>query len=357
MDNKNMKWLVLLFVAFGVLLYAGTSRADGFQVPPKPDNGWYISDTAGALSVSDKDILNRKIDGINKTSRNEIGIAIVSTLNGTPIEDAAQDTFHSWGIGKAGLDNGVLIMFAIKDRKARIQTGNGAEGDLPDSVCNQIIRDARRFTSKNDWAGALNFEVDQIKSKMESRVGQTPIVPPKKTSTNPDAAAGAGWVLLIFFGALALVGIIVWRVNRRRSSRWAYMNHSYDSPSYRGATAYDHPATPQSYHVPDPYRVAAKPTLGTVAAVGAGATAATLAAKRKRQAQADDERAKRDASRRAAAAPKRKSYDDDDDTPSFSSGGYSSPSSDSWSSGGGGGDIGGGFGGGDSGGGGASGDM
>lgn len=340
-------------------LFAGNALAD-FTVPPKPDNGWYIADTAGALSTPDKAILNHKLDTINKKSRNEIGIAIVPTLDGSSIEDAAQDTFHQWGIGKAGLDNGVLILIATKDRKIRIQTGNGAEGDLPDSVCNQIILDSKPFYRKGDWAGGLSYDIDQLSSKMESRVGQTPIVPP--TKANPtDTDSSMGWGLLIFFGIIGVIGLFMWRATRK-ARKWHYMSHSYNTPSYSG------PATPQHYSVPDPHHVASKRTVGlrpvappvspivpvAAAAVGAG-VALTLAERRKRQAQADADRAARDRDRKAEESRK-KSNDDDD---SSSSGGYysSSSSSDSWGGGGGGGDFGGGFGGGDSGGGGASGDF
>jgi len=349
--NKNAKWLVLLFTIFAATLYAGVVRADDFQIPPKPDNGWYIADTAGVLSIPDKAILNHKLDVINKTSRNEIGIALVATLNGSSVEDAAQDTFHQWGIGKVGLDNGVLIFIATKDRKIRIQTGNGAEGDLPDSVCNQIILDSKPYYRKGDWAGGLSYDIDQLSAKMESRVGQNPIVPPTKKPATSNGSAG--WTFLGVLGVLGLVGFFMWWASRRKEHRWPYMDNT---APYRPAS-HASPATPQSYSVPDPYHVATRRTVGThpvratAVAVGVAATL-TLAEKRRRQAQADTERANRDAARR-----KKREDDDTSSSSSSSSGGYSYDSSSDIGGGGGGYDGGGGFGGGDSGGGGASGDF
>ena len=59
----NMKFVVAFFTALAVFMVG--SRARAFDIPSKPDNGWYIRDTANKISTPDIQILNQKIENFN----------------------------------------------------------------------------------------------------------------------------------------------------------------------------------------------------------------------------------------------------------------------------------------------------
>jgi uncharacterized protein len=101
-----------------------------FAVPEKPST--YLSDYAGVLSTEEKTSLEEKLRNFERESTNEIAVVTVKTLDGDPIENVAQQIFTQWGIGKKDKNNGVLFLIAIDDRKMRIQTGYGVEGELTD---------------------------------------------------------------------------------------------------------------------------------------------------------------------------------------------------------------------------------
>ena len=47
--------------------------------------------------------------------------------------------FNSWGVGKAGVDNGVLVVVAFDDRAMRIEVGDGLSARLPDGQAREIV--------------------------------------------------------------------------------------------------------------------------------------------------------------------------------------------------------------------------
>jgi uncharacterized protein len=78
--------------------------------------------------------------GITDSSGNEINDIVqlgVYIFNEYPLDASnGQQT----GIGKAGKDNGVLIIVAIEEKQWRIEVGYGLEGDITDVQANDIAR-------------------------------------------------------------------------------------------------------------------------------------------------------------------------------------------------------------------------
>lgn len=335
-----MKTLTYILTLAATLLFV--CNAFAFDIPPKPENGWYVLDTAGKISQPDINILNQKIENFNKTTRNEIGVLIVPTLNGTSIEDAAKDTFHSWGIGKAGLDNGILIMIATNDRKMRIETGKGAEGDITDVRAMEILSDMKPYLRKNDYAGGITTAIADITKSMEDRTGQKSIVVPSKADNQTDDSS-LMWVLLslVIGGPLALF-FVLWFIDRneqkQREKTIARMNELSYRKHKNGIEPNWYPLVPPMKKVyptahTNPITTAAAP----IVAAGVVATVIAVEVAEHKEREEKEERA-------------RKRQRDDDDSSSSSS--SSSSSYDSSSSSG--SDFGGGFGGGDSSGGGGS---
>lgn len=327
------------------LFFAASAFA--FTVPPRPDNGWYIVDSAGKLSDSDKSTLNHKIDGINKSSKNEIGVLIIPTLGDDNLEDAAKDVFHMWGIGKKGLDNGVLLMIVTNDRKIRLEIGKGAEGDLTDLQSKDIITKMKPQLKNGDYVGGITTAVDNINSTIESRANVKPIASSPVVSGRNDSI---GFIFLGMFGLFAIIAGGVWFFAVRPKKK-RFNHNSYDSYQYNKSSAYSNsskysyspPAAPTNEAVKDAVAIA-----GAAGLVGAVVAVSEIERKRKLQLENDSARKARDASNRTTTSSS---------SSSSSIIGSSYDSGSSGSSWGGGDSGGGGFGGGDSGGGGASGDF
>jgi uncharacterized protein len=130
-------------LALGVLLFAlvsllSGSAAAGFSPPQMSDA---VTDTAGKLSAADDRALEERITAYRNRTGNEIAVLVIGSLEGKSIEDVAYETFNAWGIGKKGLDNGVLLVIAPTERKTRIETGKGVGDRLTDIDCAIILRE------------------------------------------------------------------------------------------------------------------------------------------------------------------------------------------------------------------------
>ena len=106
-------------------------------IPPPPDRR--VSDFAGALSPADRERLEARLVARERTSRNQVVVAIFRSLEGESLEDYSVRLAEKWKVGQKGLDNGVIFLIFLQDRKMRIEVGYGLEGTLTDAISSSIL--------------------------------------------------------------------------------------------------------------------------------------------------------------------------------------------------------------------------
>lgn len=216
-----------------------STNALAYDPPPAPANGWYVVDQSGKLSESQKQRLNQKIEQVSKATKNEFGILLLSNMDGNNIEDVANATYKTWGVGKRGLDNGCLIVVAIKERKSRIETGKGVGGEVSDLQANDILRNhLNPHLKSGDFYGGFDDTLGALSTLMESRINQKAEAPPIATVPAPvtqpatsqrtggcqvaevgAASTGGTWLILLLLGVGASVAIFIARSVRRRQEQ------------------------------------------------------------------------------------------------------------------------------------------
>jgi len=102
--------------------------AAALSVPPPPARR--VNDYAGALAPADRDRLERQLMAREATSRNQVVVAVFRSLAGESLEGYSIRLAQAWRIGQKGLDNGVIFLVFLDDRKMRIEVGYGLEGAL-----------------------------------------------------------------------------------------------------------------------------------------------------------------------------------------------------------------------------------
>lgn len=102
----------------------------------------YVSDPGNLISPEIKAQVNKMLWDLRQSTTVEMVVAIPPSIGDETIEQWSEQLFTSWGIGKSDKDNGVLLVIAPEQRRARIQTGYGTEGALPDIACKNIINNA-----------------------------------------------------------------------------------------------------------------------------------------------------------------------------------------------------------------------
>ncbi len=114
--------------------------ASALRIPPPPDRR--VNDYAGALTPGERSALEQKLVQWEATSRNQIVVAIFRSLEGESLEAYSIRLAQAWRVGQKGLDNGVIFLVFLDDRKMRIEVGYGLEANLTDAITSSILRDA-----------------------------------------------------------------------------------------------------------------------------------------------------------------------------------------------------------------------
>lgn len=111
------------------------------QVPnPRQLNQGWVSDTAEILSPAVESQLNQIISGLETKNGSEIAVVtVLDTLPSDSPKAFAARLFNNWGIGKKGLENGLLLLISVNDHRVEIETGQGIQTHLPDETVQQII--------------------------------------------------------------------------------------------------------------------------------------------------------------------------------------------------------------------------
>lgn len=133
---STKKWLLPLLLLTSVL----SSQANDKLLRSLQPSG-KVNDFANVIPLAQEQQLEQLLVGLERQTGAEVAVVTLTTLDGGQIDDFATRLFERWKIGKSGKDNGVLLLAAINDRKARIEVGYGLEGALPDARAGQILRE------------------------------------------------------------------------------------------------------------------------------------------------------------------------------------------------------------------------
>ena len=159
---------------------SNTTSTDTSTTPPKPQPDPNITqatlpnlnspviDQANLLSSAQQQELSQQILSIHQAGRAQIGIIILASTGQEPIFNYATRAFSQWQLGNKDIDNGLLIVLAVKDRNIQMLTGYGLEGVLPDVVLKRIIEEQITPEFKqNNYAGGLNAGLQKIDSILQ----------------------------------------------------------------------------------------------------------------------------------------------------------------------------------------------
>src|SRR6478672_1586639 len=130
---KQLAKLMLLLVSFsiGVLAQPATSF---------PAAKGAVSDYAGKLDQAQIKELSLLLKGYERETSIEFVVVVVNSLDGLSARNYATGIGDFWKIGKAGKDNGIVLLWAPNERAYALRVARGLSADLPDSDAVQITR-------------------------------------------------------------------------------------------------------------------------------------------------------------------------------------------------------------------------
>lgn len=130
---------LLRLLALSLFLVSSPSflaLAEGLPIPPLSGP---VVDQAGVLHPEAHRDLERKLWELKTLKGSEIAVLIVPSTQPEEIEQFSARVVDAWKLGRNGIDDGVLLLVALNDRRVRIEVGRGLEGDIPDVKAFRII--------------------------------------------------------------------------------------------------------------------------------------------------------------------------------------------------------------------------
>jgi uncharacterized protein len=122
-----------------------------------------VVDQANIIPQPEASRITAKLASLEEKSGIQLVVATVRSLEGSDIESYVNLLFRSWGLGEKEKNNGVLLLVAPNEHKARIEVGYGLEGTLTDALSKIIITNAMvpRFKA-GDFGSGIERGVDDI---------------------------------------------------------------------------------------------------------------------------------------------------------------------------------------------------
>ena len=152
-------------VAAGVLLAGFASARAEVAVPPLKGR---VTDLTGTLSAQQLRDLDSRLAAFERGKGSQVAVLMLPTTAPETIEEYSIRVADAWKIGRARVDDGVILVVAKNDRKLRVEVGRGLEGAIPDTVAKRVVSDviAPHFRSA-DFYGGIAAGTDAVMKLIE----------------------------------------------------------------------------------------------------------------------------------------------------------------------------------------------
>jgi len=143
---------IIIIMSFFILLSLTTPPMFALDVPALKGR---VNDYAGILNSSQEAELNSLLRETEEKTSSQVVLLTIASLSGEVLEDFSIRVVDKWQLGQGGLDNGVLLLVSMAERKIRLEVGYGLESILTDAKGSYIIRElmVSHFKKGNYFAG------------------------------------------------------------------------------------------------------------------------------------------------------------------------------------------------------------
>jgi uncharacterized protein len=176
-----------LVVAAGIL--TAVAAVSALEVPYLAGR---VNDQADLLDDGFESGLEERLRLLEEETGAQVAVLTIPSLEGDPLEDFSIRVVETWELGRAGADDGVLILIARDERRMRIEVGYGLEPVLTDAQAGRIID---RLMAPRFRAGDFDGGVDAAVVAVSSAIRGEPVALPEE----PARSGGANPAIFIFF--------------------------------------------------------------------------------------------------------------------------------------------------------------
>ena len=173
----------------------------------------HVTDQTGTLNASQIAEIEAELVTLEQRKGSQVAVLIVSTTGSEALENYSLAVAEKNKLGRSKTDDGLLLLIAKDDRKARIEVGYGLEGAVPDALASRIIREylTPKFR-QGDFFGIFTF------------------IPATLRRLGAAGVAGVLATMMFTFGFATLVAAVVaFLVSASGSGRYSSGNGGWGS--------------------------------------------------------------------------------------------------------------------------------
>lgn len=223
-----MKKHFFILLLFALVSNAFAQRAWTVGTVPNTrlqSNVIHVSDPDGYLSDSAEMTINTALCAIRDTA--DVFLVTLSSIGEAEPKPFATDLFNRWGIGDAGKDNGVLLLFVEDQHALEFETGYGAEATLTDARCERIFtKTIVPYFRQGDYEGGLCAGVAAIVDVYGGQLPDGLITFLPKQSDGENFESDSEFddmsiitvVVFLMIVIMPIVGLVYWAKKRKENT-------------------------------------------------------------------------------------------------------------------------------------------
>jgi uncharacterized protein len=188
-------WLLAAALLFAPLV----ARADAAAEPRLTQ---HVTDRTGTLSAQQVAQLEAPLVALEQRKGAQVAILVISSTGDQSIEEYSLAVAEANKLGREKPDDGLLLLVAKDDHKARIEVGYGLEGAVTDAMSSRIIREylAPKFR-QDDYFGGLQDAESALVKLVDGEALPPPMADAPSEKKKPDLVFAI--VIGFFIGSIA----------------------------------------------------------------------------------------------------------------------------------------------------------
>jgi uncharacterized protein len=201
--QAGLRIVIALGLCLAVSAAAAPASMDVDKVPnPLATTGLWVGDNGGVLGPDYVALIQSVCETLKVKTDAEFAVITVDDLSGLPLENFTAKLFERFGVGVAGKENGLLLLFSRDDKKIRFEVGYGMEGVITDSIAGRLLDEqALPFFREGQYGRGL-YAVAKAAAEAIGKANGTPlgltdpaawpaqITPPQPLAQEGAVAAG-----------------------------------------------------------------------------------------------------------------------------------------------------------------------
>jgi uncharacterized protein len=178
-----------------------------------PELSRRVTDLTATLSADQVAALERNLAAFEAKQGSQIAVLMVPTTQPEDIAQFGIRVADRWKIGRAKIDDGVILIVAKDDRQLRLEVGYGLEGAIPDAIAKRVIAETiTPYFKAGDFYGGIDAGVQQLMRLIEGEPLPSPSATEGSGNDGPFVmlvvgGMAVGWLLSMLMSRPAAGGV------------------------------------------------------------------------------------------------------------------------------------------------------